>query len=134
MARDGVEAHAPGSVSDSQITAIRPQHATHLDEESVEVTKMLEDQTAHRRIERRIAERQRLMHIVDHEAHVRGGYLATRPFEHVLGEIHCRDPGTRFSHPGGVPAGPATEIQHVAAAYAAERLLESRQRIGVVGH
>ena len=107
------------------------------DEEPAEIPKVLEDQAAHHRVERRISKRQRLVQIVRDETHLVVGSLPPGLLEHSRGEVDRRDPGPRFRQPRGVPAGPAAEVQHVDAAYVAERLaharlLEGGQRIGVV--
>ena len=116
---------------------VRPQHATHFGEERSRIPQVLEDQTAHHGIEPRVAERQRIMQVVNHETRAPGWDLAARRCEHSRREVDRGDAGSGRGQPGGVPAGPAAEIQHVTAADVAERLadarfLQGRQRIGVM--
>ena len=56
----------------------RPQHPMSFDEEPAEIPKVLEDQAAHHRVERRISKRQWLVQIVGDEAHLAVGRLPPR--------------------------------------------------------
>ena len=106
-------------------------------EESGQIAEMFEDQPAHHRIERCVPERQRIVQVVGDEAHIAGRDPRPGLLEHARRKIDRGDAGSRLGEPHGVPAGPATEVQHLPAAHAAERLadarlLEGRQRIDVV--
>ena len=115
----------------------RAQDPMGLGEECVEIPEVLEDESAHHRIERRVPERQRLVQVVGDEADVAGGDPRPGLLQHPRREVDRRGPGARLDEPRGVPAGSASQVQHVPPPRVAERfadawLLQGLQRVGIV--
>lgn len=115
----------------------RAQNPMGLGEERVEIAEVLEDESAHHRIERCVPEGQRLVQVVGDEADVAGSDPLSGLLQHRRREVDRRDPRARLDEPRGVPAGSASEVQHFLPSRVAERFanawpLQGWQRVGIV--
>jgi hypothetical protein len=118
-------------------TAARPEDPARLAKERRRRPQVLQHQSAHHQVERRIRERQRLVQVVHEEAYGRCVRLAPRLRQHALREVDGGDARAGRGEPLGVAAGAAAEVQHRAPPDVAQRLahdglLERRQRVRVV--
>jgi hypothetical protein len=117
--------------------AARPEDPAGFAEEQVQVSQVLQHQSADQQVECTGREGQRPVQVVNEEPDRGGPRLAAGLGQHALGEVHRRDARPGLGQPQGMAPGAGAQVEDGEAAHVTDgrpdhRSLQRLERVGVV--